>query len=131
MLTDWYFRIRGNNSDSEDEAEPDVGNPTSNVSQLTLLPSPFHLPSNPTDMSISDEEKLRLTGAATTFSLENRPFLAALFHFLDYSDNDYIQLFSIALIYAMQVILLHTNYVLLKKKLFSLLRLNLYQLTKI
>jgi len=96
-------RIKGNDSDSESDTEVEVAS-TSTVSQLTLLPSPFHLPGDPTDMSISDEEKLRLTGAAgTDFSLTDRPFLAALFHFLDFSDNDYIQLFSVALIYAMQM----------------------------
>ena len=36
-------------------------------------------------------------------SLESRPFLAALFQFLDHSDNDYIQLFALCLVYSMQV----------------------------
>ena len=31
-----------------------------------------------------------------------RPFLGALFAALDYTDNDYYQLFSLCLIYAMQ-----------------------------
>ena len=45
------------------------------------------------DLSITDEEKLRLAagGGGQNFSLESRPFLAALFQFLDHSDNDYIQ----------------------------------------
>jgi len=85
----------------------------SSVSELTKLPSPFHLPkisSEPADediedpslLSITDEEKEQRLAANSSFSLENRPFLGALFAALDYTDNDYYQLFSLCLIYAMQ-----------------------------
>jgi len=108
-------RIRGPGSD--DDSDTEVDNSNSSVSRLTLLPSPFHLqvptaslPSNAStdqmsDLSITDEEKLRLAagGGGQNFSLESRPFLAALFQFLDHSDNDYIQLFALCLIYAMQI----------------------------
>jgi len=99
-------RIRGNTSDTEEDNEVEHAN-TGSISELTLLPSPFHVPSPPqtsemSDLSITDEEKLRLAGERK-FSLENRPFLAALFQFLDHSDNDYIQLYALCLIYAMQI----------------------------
>eukprot|EP00092_Neocalanus_flemingeri_P007638 GFUD01008244.1.p1 GENE.GFUD01008244.1~~GFUD01008244.1.p1 ORF type:complete len:954 (-),score=272.12 GFUD01008244.1:196-3057(-) len=91
------------NSDSDSEPELPV---SSSVSELTKLPSPFHVPGiaspDPSLLSITDEEKQLLLSEAS-FSLENRPFLSALFSALDYSDNDYFQLFSLCLIYAMQV----------------------------
>jgi len=96
-------------SDSEGEQEPSAA--SSSICELTKLPSPFHLPVPkveereclyPNDLSITDEEKeLRLSGA--NVSLEKRPFLSALFTALEYCDNDYYQLFSLCLIYAMQV----------------------------
>ena len=55
------------------------------------------------ELSITDEEKQQLLVAAANFSLDNRPFLASLFSCLDYSDNDYFQLFALCLFYAMQV----------------------------
>jgi len=95
-------------SDSDSDLQPSAV--SSSMSELTKLPSPFHMPLgrersdsvDPNDLSITDEEKeLRLSGA--NFTLEKKPFLAALFTALDYSDNDYYQLFSLCLIYAMQV----------------------------
>ena len=58
---------------------------------------------DPTSLSITDEEKQQMLTQAANFSLDNRPFLASLFNCLDYSDNDYFQLFALCLIYAMQV----------------------------
>merc|ERR1719193_206329 len=57
-------RIRGNTSDTEEDNEVEHAN-TGSISELTLLPSPFHVPSPPqtsemSDLSITDEEKLRL-----------------------------------------------------------------------
>eukprot|EP00092_Neocalanus_flemingeri_P019758 GFUD01021398.1.p1 GENE.GFUD01021398.1~~GFUD01021398.1.p1 ORF type:complete len:960 (-),score=279.18 GFUD01021398.1:290-3169(-) len=92
-------------SDSDSDSEPELP-VSSSVSELTKLPSPFHVPGiaspDPSLLSITDEEKQLLLSEAS-FSLENRPFLSALFSALDYSDNDYFQLFSLCLIYAMQV----------------------------
>ena len=102
--------------DPDSDADSDVEDVASSVSELTQLPSPYHLPrittsdptsEDPTHLSITDEEKeLRLSGSLPPFSLESRPFLAAVFAALDYTDNDYYQLFSLCLIYAMQVQLL-------------------------
>jgi len=100
-------KILSNDSDSDSDSErpPPVA---SSVSELTKLPSPFHVPeptspeSDPSLLSITDEEKQILLSEAS-FSLDNRPFLSALFAALDYKDNDYFQLFSLCLIYAMQV----------------------------
>jgi len=95
-------------SDSEDTtADPERSSSPSTVAQLTLLPSPFHIPNPPTGddpaaLSITDEEKLRLSSTNPPFSLENRPFLTALFLALEYTDNDYVQLFALCLFYAMQ-----------------------------
>ena len=51
----------------------------------------------------TDEEKQQLQVAAANFSLNIRFFLASLFSCLDYSDNDYFQLFAICPFYTMQV----------------------------
>ncbi|XP_023340885.1 protein CLEC16A homolog [Eurytemora carolleeae] len=100
--------IRGTTSETDSDVEFEGSN-TGSITRLTLLPSPFRLPSATASqsdtvsaMSISDEEKLRLAGVQDV-SLESRPFLAALFQFLDHSDNDYIQLFALCLIYSMQI----------------------------
>jgi protein CLEC16A len=97
---------------------------SSSVAELTQLPpSSSHLPqgarlsseermsseepgADPTSLSITDEEKEQRLAAssnpALSFTLDNRPFLAALLAALDYTDNDYYQLFALCLIYAMQ-----------------------------
>jgi len=101
-------RIRRKSESDSDETAADSENPTSSVAELTLLPSPFHIPNKPVAgddpavLSITDEEKLRLSSTNPPFSLENRPFLTALFLALEYTDNDYVQLFALCLFYAMQ-----------------------------
>ena len=101
--------VADTDSDSEPEVEAEytANSKVSHVTQLTRLASPFHVPavvsSDPTCLSISDEEKHKLLAESANFCLDNRPFLASLFSCLDFSDNDYFQLFALCLIYAMQV----------------------------
>jgi len=102
-------KILSTESDSDSDSDRASPAASSSVAELTKLPSPFHVPVEPTSpesdpslLSITDEEKQILLAEAS-FSLENRPFLSALFAALDYKDNDYFQLFSLCLIYAMQV----------------------------
>ena len=99
--------VADTDSDSEPEVECSANLKVSEVTQLTKLASPFHIPavmsSDPTCLSISDEEKHKLLTESANFCLEDRPFLASLFSCLDFSDNDYFQLFALCLIYAMQV----------------------------
>ena len=99
--------VADTDSDSEPELDCAADSKVSQVTQLTRLASPFHIPSvmtsDPTCLSISDEEKHKLLAVSANFCLEDRPFLASLFSCLDFSDNDYFQLFALCLIYAMQV----------------------------
>ena len=77
---------------------------------------------DPHSMSITDEEKQMrimqggsnnpdLTGGGSEesstderseISMEQRPFLQAVFHAMDCNENDYLALFALCLIYAMQ-----------------------------
>ena len=72
------------NSDTEEEAELEEEN-LSSVTRLTLLPSPFHLPRNTSttsenmsDLSITDEEKLKLAGKL----FSNRNIMGRIHYFL-------------------------------------------------
>ena len=74
--------IRETQEEDEDSDLEEIG--ASTVSELTKLPSPFHLPrlnseppgedlgEDPSLLSITDEEKEQRLAANATFSLENR-----------------------------------------------------------
>ncbi len=58
---------------------------------------------DPNALPITDEEKsLRLAKEPEDFSLDGRPFLKAVFNALDCGETDYVGLYALCLIYAMQ-----------------------------
>ena len=66
-------------------------------SSLASNPSPLSL-------SITDEEKEKRTSgsASSSFSLEGKPFLESVFSALNSEENDYLTLYALCLLYAMQ-----------------------------
>ena len=58
-----------------------------------------------TALSITDEEKEKRLGRERLrreFSVESRPFLASVFEAMDCQENDYLALFALCLVYALQ-----------------------------
>jgi len=87
---------------AEAGAQPDVEASSSSTSLAAPAEQP-EIGVDPAGLSITDEEKERLRSRADQEpSRPPRPFYDAIFSALDCRDGDYVALFALCLIYAMQ-----------------------------